>query len=328
MTMKRITTLLRVLALAGAIAPMWAQAADFPSKPVRVVVPYSPGGPADALMRAVGQKLSDKWGQPVIVENRPGANEIIGADTVIKAAPDGYTLLLGSEAAFSLNPQLYAKLSYKPADLAPVSRLVTAQLMLVTRPDFPADDVAGLIKHLKANPGKYTYGITGIGGVLHLAGAWFNQLYGVQTSEVPYKGLPLAMQDVMAGRVDMLFAIAGGPMPHVATGKLKAIALAGPHRVAIAPDVPTFAQAGYLEFDASVYFALAAPAGTPEDVRRKVADDVGAVVSDADFVARNLTAIGFEPVRETPQAFAAFLELDRGVAAQRVQAAGVKLDQP
>lgn len=254
-----------MLALAGAIAPMWAQAADFPSKPVRVVVPYSPGGPADALMRAVGQKLSDKWGQPVIVENRPGANEIIGADTVIKAAPDGYTLLLGSEAAFSLNPQLYAKLSYKPADLAPVSRLVTAQLMLVTRPDFPADDVAGLIKHLKANPGKYTYGITGIGGVLHLAGAWFNQLYGVQTSEVPYKGLPLAMQDVMAGRVDMLFAIAGGPMPHVATGKLKATALAGPHRVAIAPDVPTFAQAGYPEFDASVYFALAAPAGTPED---------------------------------------------------------------
>jgi tripartite-type tricarboxylate transporter receptor subunit TctC len=326
--MRRFAVLMSAaLAWAGAITPAWAQASAYPAKPVKVVVPYSAGGPADALMRAVGQKLSEKWGQPVIVENRPGANEIIGADLVAKAAPDGYTLLLGSEAAFSLNPQLYSKLPYKAeTDLAPVCRVVTAQLMLVTRPDFPASDVAGLIAYLKANPGKHTYAITGIGGVLHLAFAWFNQLYGVQTTEVPYKGLPLALQDVMAGRVDMLFAISGGPMPHVATGKLKAIALAGAHRVAIAPDVPTFAEAGYPEFEASVYFALAAPAGTPPEVRAKIAADVAGIVGAPDFIEKNLTAIGFEPVSETPDAFAGFLAKDRAVAAQRVGAAGVKLD--
>ncbi|MGB3431260.1 Bug family tripartite tricarboxylate transporter substrate binding protein [Achromobacter sp.] len=325
--MSKFAAILAALALAGSTAPVWAQAAGYPEKPVKVVVPYSAGGPADALMRALGQKLSEKWGQPVIVENRPGANEIIGADLVAKAAPDGYTLLLGSEAAFSLNPQLYAKLPYKAeSDLAPVCRVVTAQLMLVARPDFPASDVAGTIAFLKSNPGKHTFAITGIGGVLHLAAAWFDKLYGVQTTEVPYKGLPLALQDVMAGRVDMLFAISGGPMPYVATGKLKAIALAGPHRVAIAPDVPTFAQAGYPEFDASVYFALAAPAGTPQAIRSKIAVDVAAIVGEADFIDKNLTAIGFEPVSETPEAFAGFLTKDRAVAAQRVQTAGVKLD--
>jgi tripartite-type tricarboxylate transporter receptor subunit TctC len=172
------------------IASAGTSAQPYPNKPIRIFVPYTAGGPADLLVRGLGQKLSDKWGQPVVVENRPGANEIIAAEAVAKAAPDGYTFLVASDAVFTLNGSLYSKLPYDPVkDFAPVSKIVTANLMLVTRPDLPANSVKELIAYAKANPGKLSYGSVGAGGVNHLAMAWFNSQNGLQMEHVPYKGL-------------------------------------------------------------------------------------------------------------------------------------------
>ena len=304
----------------------FAQAQPYPSKPIRMVVPYTAGGPADLLARALGQKLTDAWGQQVIVENKPGANEIIAAQDVAKSPPDGYNWLLASDAVYSLNPFLYSKLPYDPAkDFAPVARIVTANLMLVVRPDFPAANVREFIDHAKKNPGKLNYGTVGAGGVNHLAMAWFNTLNGLEMQPVHYKGLVNGLQDIMTSRLDAMFAVIGGAAPHLKAGKMKGLATSGSQRHPLIPDVPTFAEAGLRDFDASFYFALAAPAGTPRDIVAKLALESAKIVQTAEFRER-LTMLGFEPVGETPGEFAAFLKRDRELAQKKVQASGAKLD--
>lgn len=302
-------------------------AQPYPSKPIHIVVPYTAGGPADLLVRGLGMKLAEKWGQQVVVENRPGANEIIAAEAVAKAAPDGYTLLVASDAVFTLNASLYSKLPYDPAkDLAPVSKLVTANLLLVTRPDFPANSVKEFIDYAKQNPGKLSYGSVGAGGVNHLAMSWFNSLNGLQMEHVPYKGLVQALQDVITGRVDTMFAVIGGALPFVQSNKLKALAVSGKARSGVLPNVPTFAEVGYPSFDASFYFAVAAPAGTPRDILTKFASEASQIVNSAEFKEKYLTQLGFEPVGDTPDQFAAFLVNDRKIGAEKVKVSGAKLD--
>jgi tripartite-type tricarboxylate transporter receptor subunit TctC len=317
---------MRFLVAALLLFTSLAQAQSFPTKPIRMVVPYTAGGPADLLVRALGQKLTDAWGQQVIVENKPGANEIIAAQDVAKSPPDGYNWLLASDAVYSLNPFLYSKLPYDPMkDFAPVARIVTANLMLVVRPDFPAANVRELIDHAKKNPGKLNYGTVGAGGVNHLAMAWFNTLNGLEMQPVHYKGLVNGLQDIMTSRLDLMFAVIGGAAPHLKAGKMKGLAVSGSHRHPLIPDVPTFAEAGLRDFDASFYFALAAPAGTPRDVVAKLAAESAKIVQTAEFRER-LTTLGFEPVAETPEQFAAFLKRDRELAQKKVQASGAKLD--
>jgi len=302
-------------------------AQPYPSKPIHIVVPYTAGGPADLLVRGLGIKLAEKWGQQVVVENRPGANEIIAAEAVAKAAPDGYTLLLASDAVFTLNTSLYSKLPYDPVkDLAPVSKLVTANLLLVTRPDFPANSVKEFIDYAKQNPGKLSYGSVGAGGVNHLAMSWFNSLNRLQMEHVPYKGLVQALQDVITGRVDTMFAVIGGALPFVQSNKLKALAVSGKARSGVLPNVPTFAEVGYPSFDASFYFALAAPVGTPRDILTKFASEASQIVNSAEFKEKYLTQLGFEPVGDTPDQFAAFLVNDRKIGAEKVKVSGAKLD--
>ena len=302
-------------------------AQPYPSKPIHIVVPYTAGGPADLLVRGLGMKLAEKWGQQVVVENRPGANEIIAAEAVAKAAPDGYTWLVASDAVFTLNASLYSKLPYDPAkDLAPVSKLVTANLLLVTRPDFPANSVKEFIDYAKQNPGKLSYGSVGAGGVNHLAMSWFNSLNGLQMEHVPYKGLVQALQDVITGRVDTMFAVIGGALPFVQSNKLKALAVSGKARSGVLPNVPTFAEVGYPSFDASFYFAVAAPAGTPRDILTKFASEASLIVNSAEFKEKYLTQLGFEPVGDTPDQFAAFLVNDRKIGAEKVKVSGAKLD--
>jgi tripartite-type tricarboxylate transporter receptor subunit TctC len=304
-----------------------AQAQQYPSKPVRVVVPYTAGGPADLLVRALGQKLTDAWGQQIIVENKPGANEIIAAQDIAKSPADGYNYLLASDAVYSLNGYLYSKLPYDPVkDFAPVSRLVTANLMLVARPDFPASTPQELVAEAKKNPGKLNYGTVGAGGVNHLAMAWFNtQNGGLEMQPVHYKGLVNGLQDIMTSRLDVMFAVIGGAAPQIKAGKMKGLAVSGKNRHPLIPEVPTFAESGMPNFDASFYFALAAPAGTPREMVAKMASESARIINTPEFKER-LTTLGFEPVGDTPEQFTAYLKQDRELAAKKVKASGARLD--
>jgi tripartite-type tricarboxylate transporter receptor subunit TctC len=291
------------------------------------VVPYTAGGPADLLVRGLGQKLNDVWGQQVIVENKPGANEIIAAQDIAKSPADGYNYLLASDAVFSLNSYLYSKLPYDPVrDLAPVSKLVNANLMLVARPDFPASTVKELVDYAKKNPGKLNYGSVGAGGVNHLAFAWFNTLNGLEMQHVAFKGLVQGLGEIMTSRLDVMFAVIGGAAPNLKAGKMKGLAVSGKARNPLIPDVPTFAESGMPNFDASFYFALAAPAGTPREMIAKMAADSAKVVQAAEFKEKFLNNLGFEAVGDTPEQFTAFLKGDREAAEKKVKASGAKLD--
>ena len=318
---------MKLLAFLLVLAPWLAHGQSYPSKPVRVVVPYTAGGPADLLVRGLGEKLTAMWGQQIIVENKPGANEIIAAQDIAKSPPDGYHYLLASDAVFSLNGYLYSKLPYDPVkDFAAVSRLVNANLMLVARPDFPAGTVRELVDHAKKNPGKLNYGSVGAGGVNHLAMAWFNTLNGLDMQHVPYKGLVQGLQDIMTSRLDVMFAVIGGAAPNLKAGKMKGLAVSGQSRNGLIPDVPTFQEAGFPSFDASFYFGLAAPAGTPREIVARMAEDAGKIVRTAEFKERFLVNLGFEAVGDSPAEFAAFLKQDRELAAKKVKASGAKLD--
>ena len=318
---------MRSLAFVLALAATIAQAQPYPSKPIRMVVPYTAGGPADLLVRGLGQKLSETWGQQIVVENKPGANEIIAAQDIAKSPPDGYNYLLASDAVFSLNAYLYSKLPYDPVkDFAPVSRLVNANLMLVARPDFPASTVRELVEYAKKNPGKLNYGSVGAGGVNHLAMAWFNTQNALDMQHVPYKGLVQGLQDLMTSRLDVMFAVIGGAAPHLKAGKMKALAVSGQTRNVLIPEVPTFTEAGLPNFDASFYFGLAAPAGTPRELVARMADEAGKIVRTSEFKEKYLINLGFEAVGDSPAGFAAYLKQDRELAAKKVKASGAKLD--
>ena len=327
--MQSIGKLAAALALAIG-ATLFAGAAfaqAYPVRSVRIVVPYPAGGPADVLVRGLGQRLAEGWGQPVVVDNRPGANEMIAAEAVAKSPADGYTLLVASDSVFTLNPHLYSKVPYDTVrDFLPVTRLVTANLMLVIRPDLPVSNMRELVEHVKKNPGKLTYASVGAGGVNHLPMAWLASQNGLTMEHIPYKGLPPALQDLVAGRVDMMVAVMGGAMPFVNDNRLKAIAVAGKSRATIAPNTPTFAEAGFPNFDASFYFGVAAPRGTAPEIAAKFATDAARIIATADFKARFLTNLGFEPVGDSPDQFAAFLKGDRELAAQKVKISGAKLD--
>ena len=318
---------MRLVALLMMFAAGSAFGQAYPSKPIRVVVPYTAGGPADLLVRGLGQKLNDAWGQQIVVENKPGANEIIAAQDVAKSPPDGYNYLLASDAVFSLNAYLYSKLPYDPVrDFAPVSRLVNANLMLVARPDFPAATARELVDFAKKNPGKLNYGSVGAGGVNHLAMAWFNTQNGLDMQHVPYKGLVQGLQDIVTSRLDVMFAVIGGAAPMLKAGKMRGLATSGKARNALIPDVPTFAEAGFPNFDASFYFGLAAPAGTPREMIARFAAESARIVNTAEFREKYLNNLGFEPVGDTPEQFAAFLRQDRALAEKKVRASGAKLD--
>lgn len=321
---RRLTLLGAVagLAFAGAV-----QAQGYPTKPIRIVLPYSAGGPADVMVRAISQKLGDSWGQPFIVDNKPGANEIIAAEAVAKSPGDGYTFLVASDGAYSLNQNLYPKIPYDPVkDFVPVAKLAIGNLMLVTRPDFPAANVKEFIDYVKRNPGKLNYGSIGAGGVNHLASAWFNSINGLQMEHVAFKGLPPAVQELMAGRIDAMFAVTGGVAPFLETGKIKALAVSGRNRQPAAPNVPTFAEVGYPTFDASYYFGVVAPKGTPPEISARFARDMSKVINTAEFKSKYLQPLGFEAVGDTPEQFAAFLKSDRELGAQKVKVSGAKLE--
>ena len=326
--MQQTKTTLTALAL-GLLASA-AVAQTYPAKPVTIVVPYSAGGPVDNFIRALGQQLSDSWKQPVVVLNKPGANEIIGADHIAKSAPDGYTLFAGTEASLTMSPHLYKKLPYNvDTDFVPISQLVSLPLMLFTHKNTPASTVSefvDLARKAKAQGKPLSYGSTGAGGIAHLPIVTFEKQEGISMTHVPYRGAANLIPDVIAGQVDVAVLAVSVIEQHVKTGALKPLAVSSETRSVALPQVPTFKEAGFKDIHAIFSIGLLAPKGTPAAVIDKIAASTRAIITTPDFRQKNIDAFSYVPVASSPVEFKAFLSNNSKLQAERVKASGVTLD--
>lgn len=321
--MKR-RTLLLVAALAA--LPMAAFAQGYPSKPIRFVVPYPPGGPLDTIARLLGQKVSEGVKQPVIVENKPGAGGNIGADFVAKSLADGHTILMGAVATHAINPTLYAKIPYNPVrDFAPITQVASTPNVLVVNPSVPVSSVAELIAHAKANPGKLDFGSGSTGSAGHLAGELFNSLAGVQMTHIPYKGAAPAMQDLIGGQIHLMFDNLASSLTQVRAGRVKALAVTTAKRSSLAPELPTVAESGLAGFDISTWFGIFAPAGTPREAIVRLHTEFTRALAAPD-VREKMLNMGAEPVGNTPAEFAAFIRAEAEKYARVIKASGARVD--
>ena len=303
-----------------------AHAQPYPTKSIRLVVPFAAGGSTDALARAVGQKLGDNFGQQVVVDNRTGANGNIGTDMVAKANPDGYTLLMAFDATMVINPSAYRKLPFDPLrDFAPITKVAALPLILVAHPSFPASNTKELIAYAKSKPG-INYSSSGHASTPHLAMLMFAQRTGTEFTHIAYKGGGQAVIDVLAGQVPLLATAIPTVQAHIKAGKLKAIALTSAKRHASLPDVGTFAEAGVTGFDVSAWYGLLAPAGTPKTVVARIHDEVVKILATPEMKERFLTTIGGDPVGGTPEQLAADIKTDIARWAKIVNDSGIKLE--
>lgn len=285
---------------------------DFPTKPIRFIVPFPAGGVTDIVARALGQSLSQDWGQPFIIENRPGANTFIGAEQVARAAPDGYTILLAADITMSINPLIFKKLPYDPInDFAPISAAVETSQILVVTPSVPVNTVGELVAYAKKHPGELNYASFGPGTQPHLAMEALKANAGIDVVHVPYKGVAPAVTDLLSGQVQLLFASVATPRPFIISGKLRALGVAGPKRLPILPDVPTFEESGFPKFESRGWFGVVAPANTPKDVVAKLSQGIARAVNNDEFRQKYLIPSGLEAVGNTPEEFAAYLQRDR-----------------
>ncbi|HPM68505.1 MAG TPA: tripartite tricarboxylate transporter substrate binding protein [Piscinibacter sp.] len=300
-----------LLAASGlALAPL-ARAQAYPSRPVRLVVPFTPGGAVDIYARTVQAALAENLGQPIVIENRTGASGMIGAEAVAKAAPDGYTLLVGNVATLAMNAAIYTKMPYDPVkDLTPVMQTVVVNYVLVVNPEVPARNVAELIAYARANPGKLTYGSSGSGSAQHMAAELFKARTGTQITHVPYKGTGALVGDLIAGHVHMIFADQGSMMPHVKAGKLRALGVGGLQRSPEYPDIPTVAEAGNLPgFEAVGWQGIAAPAGLPAPILARVHAAFQQVHAQPGM-REKLAAAGLTSVANTPAEFGRYIQAE------------------
>ena len=317
---------LSALMLLGSTA-LQAQGAAWPGKPIRWIVPYPPGGITDNATRMVLQKVQEQTGWTIVVENKPGANSILGADLAAKAAPDGYTFLTVI-AAHAANATLYAgKLPFDTVkSFAPISLVGIAPLIMTANNDLPAKDVKELIAYAKANPGKISFGSSGVGAAAHLTTELFKQTAGVDMVHVPYKGTAPALQDLMGGSIQILVDVPSTLMPQVRGGKIKALGMFSAKRVAAAAEVPTIAEAGGPPIEGSTWVLFLAPASTPKDIVNRMAAETAKAVTSADIKGRFET-IGIEPVGSTPGEAAKFLDDEIAKWAKVIATAGVKAEQ-
>ncbi|HEX4326898.1 MAG TPA: tripartite tricarboxylate transporter substrate binding protein [Burkholderiales bacterium] len=310
-----------------ATLPPGAMAQGYPAKSIRMVVPYPAGGGLDVLARQLGERVGRHLGQSMVIDNRPGAGTIIGADAVAKAAPDGYTLMITADTTITLNQSLYSKLPYEPVkDFAPVTQLVLLNQMLIVSPAVPANNLKELIAYAKANPGKLNYASYGSGTPPHLAMETLKNLSGVAITHVPYKGLAQAVPAVLADEVQMTFSGAASSMALIKSGRLRALAIGGRSRLGLLPEVPTFAELGYAEVPASTWFGLFAPAGTPRDIVGKLHDEFKAAITDPEFAQKEVAAKGFELVANTPEEFAGVIAAEIPRNAKAVKISGAKAE--
>lgn len=300
-------------------------AASYPTKPLRIVVPLSAGGPTDTLARVIGQQLTEKWGQPVIIENRPGAGGNIGAEMVAKAAPDGYTLFMGTSGPLSINQSLYSKLPFDPArDFAPVVLVASAPFVVAINPSVPAKSVKDLIALAKSKPGQLNFGAVS-GSAAHLATELFKSMAGIDMVHVAYKGAAPATTDLVAGVLQLSFASTPGVMPNVKAGKLTALAVTSPKRLSQLPDVPTLAESGLAGYEASVWYGLVAPAKTPRAIIVRLNAEINKILQDPD-TRQKLLANDFEPAGSTPEQFGTYIKAETAKWGKVIKNSGAKAD--
>ena len=313
-----------VIALAFITASS-ATAQTYPARPVTMVVPFAPGGPNDIIVRLVAQKLTETWGQPFVVENRPGAGGNIGTDFVAKAAPDGYTLLSVGPGSLIINP-LIGKVPYDTArDFAPVTLMARAPNALVAHPSLPAGSVKELIELARSEPGRVNYGSGGNGSTPHLAGAMFAAMAGVALTHVPYKGTAPATADLIGGQVQIAFLGIPTVLPHVKSGKLRVLAVTGKHRSPELPGVPTVDEAGVPGYELSPWYGLLAPAGTPREVVVRLGEEVSRVVR-APEMKEKLAVQGAEVAGGSPEEFAALIRADTSTWSRVAKDAGIRIE--
>jgi tripartite-type tricarboxylate transporter receptor subunit TctC len=321
---KRILALAVGTAFAVLASSSFAQA--WPSKPIKYVVPFAPGGTTDILGRTIAEKLSVALGQPVVIENKPGAGGGVGAEMVAKSPPDGYTIMGGTISTHAINASLYKNLGYDPVrDFVPITLIARVPNMLVINPALPAKDVKELIALLKANPGKYSFASSGNGTSQHLSGELFKTMTGVDMQHIPYKGSPPALADVVGGQVAMTFDNITTAWPLAKGGKLRAIAVTTAARSSIAPEIPTLAEAGLVGYEVGSWQGVFAPAGTPPDIVKRLNTEIVRIINSPD-VREKLAALGAEPAPNTPEEFAALVKADVAKWADVVKKSGAKVD--
>jgi tripartite-type tricarboxylate transporter receptor subunit TctC len=312
-----------LLALAAA-APALSQA--FPSRPVRFVVPFAPGGSTDTLARTLGAKLADALGQQVVVDNRPGGNGDIGMLIVAKAPPDGYTLVLGYIANLGIAPSLYAKMPYDPVkDFAPITQPASSPNVLTAHPSVPAKTLQELIALVRAKPAAISFASTGVASVGHLAGELINNLAGIRMTHVPYKGSGQAVTDILGGHVQVMFSGFSSTLAHIRSGKLRALAVTGPKRSAALAEVPTLSEQGFPGVEVTAWYGVLAPAGTPKPIVTRLHGDLVRILKQPDVIQR-LDGLGFEIVGSTPGQFGAYIQSEIRKWEKVVKASGAKPD--
>jgi tripartite-type tricarboxylate transporter receptor subunit TctC len=290
-----------------------AEADDYPAHPIKLIVPYAPGGGADAVARIIAKRVSETIGQPMVIENRGGAGAIIGTEDVHKAAPDGYTLLLGQSGPISINPAVYKELPYDPEkDFAPITMTTAYPYILVISSKLPVKSLQDFVAMVKAKPGEFNYGTTGVGAANHLVTELFASKAGLKMTHVPYRGTALAVTDLLAGQVTMVFADPVSALPHLQSGALRALAVTSKERSSVAPDVPTIAESGYPGFDAIAWHGILAPARTSAPIIAKLHEEIVAALKDPATEAL-LHAQAMQTVGDTPGEFATFIHNDIAV---------------
>jgi len=316
----KVVGLVAFLLCSASFAQTW------PVKPIKWIVPFAPGGTTDILARTIGEKLSVALGQPVIIENKPGAGGGVGADFTAKATPDGYTIMGGTISTHAINASLYKSLPYDPVkDFVPITLIARVPNMLVVNPEIPARNVAELVALLKTNPGKYSFASSGNGTSQHLSGELFKSMAGVDMQHIPYKGSPPALQDVVAGQVAMTFDNITTAWPLAKAGKLRALAVTTAKRSSIAPDVPTLAESGLAGYEVGSWQGVFAPAGTPPAIVQRLNTEIVKIINTPD-VKEKLIALGAEPVGNTSEEFGALVKTEGVKWAEVVKKSGAKVD--